>query len=98
VSAAQPEQQSRAPEVDALLTLRDPSRPTRQLPPELGRLVPDPLKSFEDLERFLHLDLVGKTPAARGWEASRIRTAAALVADSECIPIWLLDRLQRLAA
>jgi hypothetical protein len=90
--------QSRAPEVDALLSLQHPTQPTKRLPLPLRRLLPDPLRCFEDLQRFTHVDLVAMTRAQRDWEALRIRTAAALVDDSNCVPTWLLGRLERLAA
>jgi hypothetical protein len=98
VSAAQPQPESNSGEVDALLELCDPSRPTRRLPLELRRLLPDPLKSDEDFERFAHADLAGKTAAQRAFEALQIRTAAALIPDADRVPTWLLTRLERLAA
>jgi hypothetical protein len=71
---------------------------TQNVPPPLRRLLPDPLRSFEEWRRFTHEDLADMTPAARRWEAHRIRVAAALVDDDRSLPSWLLERLVRLAA
>jgi hypothetical protein len=97
VSAAQPQKQSRA-DVDELLMLRDPRHPTRRLPTLIRRLMPDPLRSFEDWQRFTGEDLADTTPADKAWEALRIRTAAALVDDPDRIPAWVYRRLAELAA
>jgi len=84
--------------LERLLELRDPQQPARPLPRLLRRLLPDPLTSFEGWRRFVGEDLVDATPAAKHFEAMRIRTAAALVDDPERVPRWLLERLDRLAS
>jgi hypothetical protein len=90
-------QPNSTPELEQLLALRDPLRPTRRLPRLIDRLLPDPLKSYEQWQRFAGEDLVDATPAAKAFESLRIRTAAALVDDPDRLPHWLLNRLERLA-
>ena len=77
--------------------LANPANPARPLPRLLRRLMPDPLQSFEGWQRFRHEDLADMTPAQKAWEAAQLRTAAALVEDVGCLPLWLLERLARLA-
>ena len=97
MSAAQPQRES-STEVLELLELRDPLQPSRLLPRLVRRLLPDPMRSYEDWRRFAGEDLADTTPAAKAFEALRIRTAAALLDDPDRIPAWLLRRLARLAA
>ncbi len=96
--APQPQLESNSADVNALLCLAHPTRPAQELPLQLRQLLPDPLRCFEGLQRFTHEDLRAMTPAQKAWEAQRIRTAAALVEDLDCVPTWLLERLGRLAA
>ncbi len=98
MSAAQPQPESNSADVNALLCLAHPTRPAQALPMGLRALLPDPLASLEAFERFCHSDLGAMTPAQKAWEAQRIRTAAALVDDLNCMPAWLLARLEKLAA
>lgn len=81
-----------------LLELRDPVNPCRHLEPVIGRLLPRPLGSFEDFERFLHLDLLALSRSRRALEAWRIRVAIGLARDPDRAPRWLLERLERLEA
>jgi len=90
-------QSNHTPELDQLLDLRDPLRPTRKLPLELRRLVPNPLSSFEDFERFMFTDLGAMTPAARRAEAFRCRVAIAQV-EPDVVPPWVLSRVAALEA
>jgi hypothetical protein len=82
--------------VGASMALRDPARPSRRLPRLVARLLPDPMRSLEDWQRYAGSDLVDVTPAERAWEAFRLRTAAALIDDPDRIPPWLLGRLAAL--
>lgn len=104
---ASPKQSSREPtqaefvgraHIEGALTLRDPTRPSRKLPRLVERLMPDPLRSLEDWQRYAGSDLVDASPASRAWEAARLRTAAALVDDPGRIPSWLLRRLEALGS
>jgi hypothetical protein len=97
VSAAQPQRESNSAAVDALLSLQHPTRPTRQLPLQLRRLLPDPTARLEDWQRFTHEDLVAMTSAQRRSENFRIRVALALCPHPEDdVPDWVLERLARL--
>lgn len=85
-------------EVDALQTLRPP-RSTRPVPRVLRRLLPDPLRSSSDWERFTHEDLARLSPALRRAEAFRIRVALSLCPrPDDDVPDWILNRLARLEA
>jgi hypothetical protein len=84
--------------VGDLIELRDPRNPCRRLEPAIGRLIPRPLGSLEDFERFDHLDLPALSRARRALEALRIRTAIGLARDPDRAPPWLLERLRRLEA
>lgn len=68
-----------------------------EVPRAIRALLPDPLGSLEDWQRFSHSDLDAMTAAARSAEAWRIRVALART-DPEFVPEWALDRLSRLEA
>jgi hypothetical protein len=61
----------------------------------LCRLLPDPVRRHEDLARFRHEDVATMSAAARTAESFRLRVALAL-ADSDEVPTWILQRLERL--
>jgi hypothetical protein len=84
-------------EVLALLALRHPTRPSQRLPLPLRKLLPDPMRCFEDLQRFSHADLAAMTPAMRRAEAFRWKVAIAQVEPDE-VPLYVLERVARLEA
>ena len=79
----------------ALLTLRPAFG--RRAPLPLRKLLPEPLRSLEEWERFVHADIAGMQPAIRSAEAFRLRIAIAQT-DEECVPLWPLERVARLEA
>ncbi|HUY24773.1 MAG TPA: hypothetical protein VMV09_05650 [Candidatus Saccharimonadales bacterium] len=62
----------------------------------MRRLVPNPLRSWEEYQRSIHADLLSMSPALRHLEAARIRLA--LIWRGEIYSAWLLERLERLEA
>jgi hypothetical protein len=57
-----------------------------------GYRIPDPLKSWEEAQRFEHLDLSGLDHLALWQERRRVEIALAFVTkESDCI--WLVERL-----
>ena len=84
-------------EVLALLALRHPTRPSQRLPLPLRKLLPDPMRCFEDLQRLIHADVAGMTPAMRRAESFRWKVAIAQVEPDE-VPLYVLERIKRLEA
>jgi hypothetical protein len=68
-----------------------------KVPLPLRRLLPDPLRSLEQWQRFVHHDIDELSPAARNAEAFRLRVAIAQ-ADEAFVPQWPLERVSRLEA
>jgi len=84
-------------ELYELHSLRHPTHPTRKLPLPLRKLLPDPLRSLEDLQRFTHGDIAEMTTAARHAEAFRWRVVVSQI-DAEVVPAYVLERIARLEA
>lgn len=80
----------------ALLALADRESPGHPLPDRLQALLPDPMRSMTDWQRFVHADIEDLDPARRKWELLRLRAAAAFL-EYEQIPVWVHQRLARLA-
>ena len=81
---------------------RAPRRhPAARYPSLLQRLIPEPMRSDRELERFRLADLAGMSPSQARLEALKIRTAIAVVVepdDADDIAAWLLRRLAALDA
>ncbi len=81
------------PDVDLLLDLRPPARPSMPAPRLLRCLLPDPSR-HDGWRRYRHEDLGELSPSARRWEAQQIRVRAALVDEPDAqVPLWLIERL-----
>jgi len=79
--------------ISAALRLRSPRWPSRRLPTALARMLPDPTRSAEAAERYLHADLERLSPSARRFEALKLRTALAELDRAEDAPEWAVERL-----
>ncbi len=66
-------------------------------PWRLRRLLPDPCRSLEQLERYQHGDIAQLTREQRGRERLRIAMALAEVDDESRMPTWLHARIARLS-
>lgn len=78
------------------LELVDSLNPSRALPGFLARLLPDPMRSLEDWQRYQHLDIEALGPADRSREAFALQQGLALLYDHRRAPRWALDRIARL--
>ena len=78
--------------VDALLSLRHPTRPGRgKVPQPLRKLLPDP--EHEDGWAMLTHDVSNLSPAQRRARAWRLRVAIALCGDVDAVPDWAITHL-----
>jgi len=68
-----------------------------RVPLPIRKLLPDPLRTIEDWDRFTHADLATMPLPERAAEAFRLRVAIASV-EPERVPLWAVDRLAQLDA
>jgi hypothetical protein len=79
-----------------LLDTRSPRRPGRQATGLLGRLMPDPMTSFEQWQRFTGADIREMTSGERAFERRKLLVAIGLAVEPDDVPVWAWQRVRQL--
>lgn len=82
--------------VDELAQLQSPRG--RRLPRLVIRLLPQPLRSAEDLARLRHEDVPCLTNDQARHELARLSVGLGWIDDVRDVPLWIPDRRGRLGA